>query len=364
MNLKSAAGKAGRCGIAIFSSLFASLLLGSFTALADAGPVLNVKVTPIVNGGMQMTAGADVTYFYQIWNTGDTPISNINVTDDQCTKTVTYDAVGQDLNVNHELDKGELWSFYCTINPTTTTTSKVTVTGQINNDSIMAVTSATVIVPPAPAGAVNGASGTSGGSNGTNTTNANSPTSSVGKLKGMPNTGLGGGASTLNFKSSVVKSTSIQSTSAGITHVPQKLEIPAIGINAKVESVGLTANGNMSAPDTSNQVAWYQLGSEPGQAGNAVIAGHLDTSTTSAGIFQNLNKLQPGDDIYVVNAQNQTLHFKVSATQTYDAATAPVQSIFGTSEESHLNLITCAGTWDKTAHQYTQRLVVYTDLVL
>jgi len=337
-------GKAGKSIAVIFSSLFASLLLGSMTALAATGPNLNVTVIPIANKGLPVMAGGAVTYIYQIWNTGDTPVSNITITDNKCSP-IYYDGVGQDLNADHKLDKGELWSFWCTFTATTTTTNIVTIGGQANGAPISTSKATTVIVPPG----VSGANGTAG---------AGSSSGTTGTLRGMPNTGLGGAA---HKKTAALRSqhtTASQKTSKS----KNTLNIPSLGTKAKIEAVGLTATGNMNAPVNAKKVGWYKFGPRPGQIGNAVIDGHLDTYTTSSGVFKNLNQLKTGDDVYVATAQNQMLHFKVNHAETYNAADAPLQTIFGSSDKAHLNLITCTGAWDPKSHQYTQRLVVYTDL--
>ncbi|HLI52589.1 MAG TPA: class F sortase, partial [Thermomicrobiaceae bacterium] len=118
----------------------------------------------------------------------------------------------------------------------------------------------------------------------------------------------------------------------------------------------------MQAPSGWWDVGWYKLGYQPGQIGNAVIAGHLDSYTGPA-VFWNLKDLVPGDIVSVVDANGQTLHFRVTGMQSYRDADAPIAAIFGPSDGRHLNLITCAGVWDSSTGAYTKRLVVFTDLV-
>jgi LPXTG-site transpeptidase (sortase) family protein len=120
----------------------------------------------------------------------------------------------------------------------------------------------------------------------------------------------------------------------------------------------------MNVPSNANDVGLYRFGTQPGEIGNTVVDGHLDTYTSSNGVFSNLDKLKSGDDVYVVDAQNKLIHYRVSHVAVFAAdSSAPLQSIFGTSGQAHLNLITCAGAWDNNSHQYTQRRVVFTDLV-
>ena len=60
---------------------------------------------------------------------------------------------------------------------------------------------------------------------------------------------------------------------------PVRLEIPAIQVDAFIELVGLTPQDAMDVPKGWMNAGWYHKGFRPGEAGNAVIAGHLDSST-------------------------------------------------------------------------------------
>ncbi len=60
---------------------------------------------------------------------------------------------------------------------------------------------------------------------------------------------------------------------------PKILSIPKLEVNAEIETVGLDNKGAMDVPKNAMNVAWYNLGPKPGEKGNAVMAGHLDTIT-------------------------------------------------------------------------------------
>jgi LPXTG-site transpeptidase (sortase) family protein len=117
----------------------------------------------------------------------------------------------------------------------------------------------------------------------------------------------------------------------------------------------------MDVPKDANNVAWYELGYKPGENGNAVIAGHLDTKTGPA-IFYNLNQLKVGDEITVATNLNKKLVFTVVNKQIYKANNFPVLTVFGTASEPLLNLITCTGVFDRTTEHYLDRVVVITKL--
>jgi LPXTG-site transpeptidase (sortase) family protein len=135
-----------------------------------------------------------------------------------------------------------------------------------------------------------------------------------------------------------------------------------LNITAPVEFVGEDSEGKMDVPKEVNNVAWYQYGYIPGTPGNAVIAGHLD-STTGPAVFYRLATLKAGDDIFVTDDAGKQRHFKVTHTATHPSASFPIQEVFGPSAERQLNLITCEGTYDRASKNYSDRTVVYTTLV-
>lgn len=146
---------------------------------------------------------------------------------------------------------------------------------------------------------------------------------------------------------------------------PVQIEIPAIGVVALVEQVGLTRDGAMDTPKGWMNAAWFSPGFRPGEAGNSVIAGHLDSRTGGPAVFWSLSRLQPGDEVMVTYQNGDRYTFAVQDAETvpYDIEGEAVAAIFGPSQTSDLNLITCNGVWDRGKATYTQRLVVYTSLI-
>ncbi len=144
---------------------------------------------------------------------------------------------------------------------------------------------------------------------------------------------------------------------------PMRLTIPVLGVEAAIEAVGRDAKGAMATPSDPHNVAWYSLGPMPGAIGNAVIAGHLDLANGKPAAFWKLNQLKVGDVVQVILSDDSTLTFAVERLASYPDGQAPLEEIFGFRAEPYLNLITCAGSWNKTAGAYTKRLVAYTRLV-
>ncbi len=147
-----------------------------------------------------------------------------------------------------------------------------------------------------------------------------------------------------------------------VTGQPVSLEIERTGVDAYIEYVGLTDDGAMDVPQEWENVGWFEPGTLPGEVGNSVIAGHYDSPTGPA-VFFELRELEPGDLITVITDEDEQLTFEVTKTEMVLADDAPLEEIFGSSEDRNLNLITCDGIWDQSANMYDHRLVVYTTLV-
>lgn len=145
---------------------------------------------------------------------------------------------------------------------------------------------------------------------------------------------------------------------------PVRLLIPAIHVDASIETVGIISNGDLAVPTQNpwEHVGWYAAGPYPGERGSAVIDGHLDRPGGYPAVFWYLRDLHAGDEVIVIDANGKRLHFHVTDIAFYSPQDAPIQEIFGNEAGTYLNLITCAGDWIASQHQTTLRLVVYTTL--
>lgn len=157
----------------------------------------------------------------------------------------------------------------------------------------------------------------------------------------------------------------ITKTSTGTTTpiTPTQLIVSSIGVNAPVEQVGKKDDGSLGTPQKFGDVAWYALGSKPGDAGNAVFDGHVNNALTTSGVFAHLSQIKIGDMVTAVDAAGTKVNFIVTKVQVYPADSAPDPAIFTTTGPSQLVLITCDGEWVPSAHSYSERLVVFASLV-
>ena len=142
-----------------------------------------------------------------------------------------------------------------------------------------------------------------------------------------------------------------------------RLIVPALEIDAPIEAVGQDDEGLMAAPSDVESVAWYNLGPNPGELGNAVMAGHLDNVRGQPAVFWRLDELKAGDEIIVRFDDESEKRFEVMSVESYNADEAPLTRIFGVDFERDLNLITCDGNWNRQNKLYDKRLVVYARLI-
>ncbi|MFA6304587.1 MAG: class F sortase [Patescibacteria group bacterium] len=140
-----------------------------------------------------------------------------------------------------------------------------------------------------------------------------------------------------------------------------QLIIPSIHVNAIIEKVGLTLNGEMAVPQNLNNVAWYKLGPKPGEIGSAVMAGHFGWKNNRPSTFNNLHKLRARDKVQFKNDKGVIITFVVRESREYDPLSDAFEIFNSNDNKAHLNLITCQGIWDKISKNYSKRLVVFTD---
>lgn len=143
---------------------------------------------------------------------------------------------------------------------------------------------------------------------------------------------------------------------------PVGLEIEAIGVEVDgLVRLGLEENGGIEAPRDYDAVGWYEHGPTPGQAGPAVIGGHVDSRTAPA-VFHRLGELRSGDVVRVERADGTTAAFTVYAVEQYSKDDFPTERVYGpTGGGAELRLITCGGRFDEDTRSYRNNTVVYAE---
>lgn len=142
---------------------------------------------------------------------------------------------------------------------------------------------------------------------------------------------------------------------------PVQLLIPAIKVSATVTSVGLNDDRTVEVPRDPDRVGWYRLGPSPGRPGAAVILGHVD-SLYGPAVFYLLRTLKPGDRVAVRLSDGAVSHFRVTRVVTYPNQDFPARKVYGgvSGDRPTLNLVTCGGTYDRSAGGYQSNVVAYT----
>jgi len=145
---------------------------------------------------------------------------------------------------------------------------------------------------------------------------------------------------------------------------PQRLSIPAIGLQAPILDVGLASDGSVGVPPLTqhNQAGWFDGGPTPGQFGPALIVGHADTRTGPS-VFYNITKLKPGQKIEVFRADGSVAVFEVNSVEHFNKGRLPDQRIYGDYSRPSLRLMTCGGTWLGGGRGYSDNIVVFASLV-
>ncbi|MEU3794512.1 class F sortase [Streptomyces fructofermentans] len=145
---------------------------------------------------------------------------------------------------------------------------------------------------------------------------------------------------------------------------PTRLRIAKIAVDAPFTDLGIGASGQLDAPpaDDVNLVGWHAAGISPGEAGTALIAGHVDTATAPA-VFAGLSELEKGDTFAVERADGRTASFVVDAVETFEKDEFPDQRVYADTSRAEVRLITCAGDYDHSAKDYTENLVVFAHLL-
>ncbi len=144
---------------------------------------------------------------------------------------------------------------------------------------------------------------------------------------------------------------------------PVELRIPVLDIDVRIEAVGLDSQGRMNIPKNVYQAGWYEPGARPGDIGQAVLDGHINTPQLTPSIFYNLHRLEQGDTIEIIDTKGTVWEFEVERTAVYDNDRFPIELVFGKKDGRFLNLITCSGIWDRSEQSFSQRTVVFSKLV-
>ncbi|WP_229073516.1 class F sortase [Actinoplanes sp. DH11] len=142
---------------------------------------------------------------------------------------------------------------------------------------------------------------------------------------------------------------------------PRRLEIPAIGLRTPLAAVGLHDDGTLEVPPlrADAPAGWYRHSVTPGEAGAAVIIGHVDTAREGPAVFFRLRELGLGDTVGVRRADGTVAEFEVYRVASYPKDAFPSGEVYGSVDRAELRLITCGGSFDRKQRTYRDNVVVF-----
>ena len=151
--------------------------------------------------------------------------------------------------------------------------------------------------------------------------------------------------------------------------VPVRLAIPAIGVDAEVESRGTVRYDNpftgqavdgYGVPESMATTSWWSDGPAPGSGRMAVILGHQRSGDHA--VFNRLHDLQAGDEVVLRGAAGEVLRLTVLGaprTGLSKATSALADTLNGHPEGADVALVTCGGQFDDRAGTSTDNTVVF-----
>lgn len=139
---------------------------------------------------------------------------------------------------------------------------------------------------------------------------------------------------------------------------PVRLHISSIGVSTGLVGLGLESDGTMDVPKAAQTAGWYRNAPTPGERGPAVVTAHVDW-LQEKGVFHDLGRMRPGDEVTVDRADGVTVVFRVTRIEQYPKSRFPSQEVYGDTAFAELRLITCGGRFDHAAHSYSHNVVVY-----
>lgn len=137
-----------------------------------------------------------------------------------------------------------------------------------------------------------------------------------------------------------------------------RVQVPAVGIDAPLDDLGLGSDGAVEAPAAFDHAGWYTGSVRPGQAGPAVLAGHVDSKTGPAA-FYGLERVRPGDEIVVHRADGSALNFRVTVVEQHAKEQLAAEVLHGPVTGPELRLVTCGGDFDRSSGHYRDNVVVF-----
>jgi uncharacterized repeat protein (TIGR01451 family) len=153
-----------------------------------------------------------------------------------------------------------------------------------------------------------------------------------------------------------------------------RLVIPRIGVRARLVAtgaVGRPGRASLTIPYDVHTVGWWDgvvthgktrvrtAAPAPGDAGVAVIAGHVSSATAGPGALYKLVRLGVGDRIRIVGLDRRTTTWVVRSKPRFAVKASLPRALFKTTGKPRLALVTCGGPYDASTGHYRDNVIVW-----
>lgn len=142
---------------------------------------------------------------------------------------------------------------------------------------------------------------------------------------------------------------------------PRYLQIPTLGVKARVLQVGLNGSGALDAPKNIFDTGWYSASAKPGVGAGAVLIDGHSTGLTKEGVFTKIGVLAPGHKIQVIRGDGKVVSYNVVKVEKLPNAQVDMVSLLLSVDPKRqgLNLITCSGDFNQRDFTFAERTLVY-----
>ena len=147
------------------------------------------------------------------------------------------------------------------------------------------------------------------------------------------------------------------------TPPPVRVDLPGQGVTAPIDPVGIAADGQMELPEDVARVGWYRFGPAPGDAGNTVLAGHVDDREQGPGALFPLREVTPGAEIVVTDAAGRATRWRVVSRELVPKQVLPLDALFAREGPPRLVVLTCGGPFLPEDRSYRDNVVVVAEPV-
>ena len=136
-----------------------------------------------------------------------------------------------------------------------------------------------------------------------------------------------------------------------------RVSIPSIDVDAPLVPLELDPNGTLIPPSAFDVAGWMEAGPEPGEDGNVIVAGHLDSRTGPA-VFADLPEARIGDEVHFDMGGHRSTYV-VYRVETYPKDEVPDDVVHAPTDEPSLRLITGGGEFDRERGHYDDNVIVF-----